>query len=280
MNLKTLKDTPPWEWPRDAGKRFQKVLIDPHSKDSERLLAADLAGDVIAMNDELAECLLSIIRNSGEPDRLRARAATSLGPVLELADMDEFEEPDAVPITERTFRNIQESLQMAYLDESIPKIVRRRILEATVRAPEERHKPAIKAAYSSGDDDWMLTAVFCMRWVRGFDIPILEALKSANRDIHREAVKAAGNSEVDAAWPHIVALVKDSRTPKPVLLSAIEAIASIRPAEAGQVLGELMDSNDEDIADAAFEAIAMAKAASEDDDDDEDDEEVGKEWIN
>lgn len=280
MNLKTLKDTPPWEWPRDAGKRFQKVLIDPHSKDSERLLAADLAGDVIAMNDELAECLLSIIRNSGEPDRLRARAATSLGPVLELADMDEFEEPDAVPITERTFRNIQESLQMAYLDESIPKIVRRRILEASVRAPEEWHKPAIKAAYSSGDDDWMLTAVFCMRWVRGFDIPILEALKSANRDIHREAVKAAGNSEVDAAWPHIVALVKDSRTPKPVLLSAIEAIASIRPAEAGQVLGELMDSNDEDIADAAFEAIAMAKAASEDDDDDEDDEEVGKEWIN
>ena len=280
MNLKTLKDTPPWDWPRDAGKRFLKVLIDPHAKDSERLLAADLAGDAIAMNDELAECLLSIIRNSGEPDRLRARAATSLGPVLELAYIDEFEEPDAVPITERTFRNIQESLQMAYLDESIPKIVRRRILEASVRAPEEWHKPAIKAAYSSGDEDWMLTAVFSMRWVRGFDIPILEALKSANRDIHREAVKAAGNSEVDAAWPHIVALVKDSRTPKPVLLSAIEAIASIRPAEAGQVLGELMDSNDEDIADAAFEAIAMAKAASEDDDDDEDDEEVGKEWIN
>ena len=144
MNLKTLKDTPPWEWPRDAGKRFQKVLIDPHAKDSERLLAADLAGDVIAMNDGLAECLLSIIRNSGEPDGLRARAATSLGPVLELAFIDEFEEPDAVPITERTFRNIQISLQQVYADESIPKIVRRRILEASVRAPEDWHRKAIR----------------------------------------------------------------------------------------------------------------------------------------
>ena len=282
MNLKTMQETPPWDWPSDAGKRVQKILIDRQAKESERLIAAGLAGSVTAMNDELAGCLLSIIRSSGEPDRLRAKAAISLGPVLELAYIDEFEEPDAVPITERTFRNIQESLRMVYLDESVPKLIRRRILEASVRAPEDWHRKAIEDAYASGDKDWMLTAVFSMRYVRGLEDRILEALKSSNLAIHSEAVVAAGNSEVDAAWPHIAALVKDSRTPKPLLLSAIEAAASIRPAEAGQVLGDLMDSNDEDIAEAAFEAIAMAKAALNDDDEDEedDDEEFRKEWIN
>ena len=39
---------------------------------------------------------------------------------------------------------------------SIPKEVRRRILEASVRAPEAG-TPTQSAAFSSGDKDWMLT---------------------------------------------------------------------------------------------------------------------------
>jgi hypothetical protein len=83
-------------------------------------------------------------------------------------------------------------LQKLYFDNGIPKEVRRRILEASVRAPESWHQNAIQAAYSSGDKDWMLTAVFAMGRVRGFDDQILEALKSADPEIHYEAVEAAG----------------------------------------------------------------------------------------
>jgi hypothetical protein len=46
--------------------------------------------------------------------------------------------------------------------------VRRRVLEASVRAPQDWHQEAIREAYSSGDESWRLTAVFCMRFVRGF----------------------------------------------------------------------------------------------------------------
>jgi HEAT repeat protein len=116
----------------------------------------------------------------------------------------------------------------------------------------------------------MLTAVFSMRWVRGFDDQILEALKSADPEIHYEAVRAAGNWGLAAAWSHIVALVHDAGAPKPLLLAAIGAVASIRPAE------DLADSDDEEIAEAADEAIGMAETAS----DEEDDEEIGSEWIN
>ncbi len=276
MDLKTLQDTPPWDWPRDAGKRFQEILIDHRADESDRLVAAELAGDLTVINDELADSLTAIIRSPDEPERLRARAAIALGPVLEQAETDGFEDPDDVPITQRTFRNIQDSLQKLHFDKSIPKEVRRRILEASVRAPESWHQNAIRAAYSSGDKDWMLTAVFSMRWVRGFDDQILEALKSADPEIHYEAVEAAGNWGLAAAWSHIVALVHDAATPKSLLLAAIGAVASIRPAEARRILIDLADSDDEEIAEAADEAIGMAETAS----DEEDDEEVGSEWIN
>jgi hypothetical protein len=285
MDIKILQDTPPWEWPRDAGKTFQKVLIDHDADPSDRLVAAELAGDLVVMNDELASSLVAITRNADEPEPLRAEAAIALGAVLEQADTDGFEDPDDVPISERTFRNIQESFQKLYFDDSVPKLVRRRILEASVRAPEDWHQNAIGAAYSSGDRDWMLTAVFSMRYVRGFDKQIMEALKSGDADIHYEAVEAAGNWGVAAAWPHIAPLLSDPSITKPLLLAAIGAVASIRPGEARDILEDLADSDDEEIAEAADEAIGMAEIAleeeeEEEEEDDEDDEEVEGEWTN
>jgi hypothetical protein len=270
MDLKTLQDTPPWEWPTDAGKALQGILIDNRGKESDRLAAAELAGEFSVINDDLANVLLGIVRNAEEPQHLRARAAISLGPVLEHADTYEFEDPHDTPITERTFHGIQDSLNKLYHDDSVPKEVRRRILEASVRAPEDWHENAIGAAYSSGDKDWMRTAVFSMRWVRGFDNQILEALKSADPEIHYEAVMAAGNWELDAAWSHIVALVNDARTPKRLLLACIEAVSTIRPREARKTLADLAVSDDEEIAEAADEAIAMAEAASGDEDSEDD----------
>jgi hypothetical protein len=81
------------------------------------------------------------------------------------------------------------------------------------------------------------------------------------------------------AWPHVVALVHDAGTPKQLLLAAIGAVASIRPSEASRILMDLARSDDEEIAEAADEAIAMADTIPEDDDDKED-EEFGSEWIN
>src|SRR5580693_7025418 len=159
MDLKILLDIPPWDWPRDAGKMFQKALIDRRANESDRLVAANLAGDLTVMNDDLADALLAVVGSADESERLRAKAAISLGPILEHADMDGFEDPDDVPITDLTFRNIQDSLRKLYLDTSNPKEVRRRILEASVRAPEAWHQDAIGAAYSKGDKEWMLTAV-------------------------------------------------------------------------------------------------------------------------
>jgi HEAT repeats len=281
MDLKTLQETPPWEWPPNAGKTFRKVLSNPQASESDRLIAAELAGDPVVINEELAVALLAIVANVNEPEELRVTAAISFGPVLETVDTDGFDDPDpdmAPPITELTFREIQELLRRLYFDAATPKLLRRRILEVSVRAGEEWHEDAIREAYASGDQEWMLTAVFAMRRVLGFGDLILDALKNPDPEIHYEAVLAAGNWELDAAWPHVVELLEDPDTPQPLLLAAIEAAGGIRPAEAREILGDFLDSDDEEIAEAAEDAISMAEASLGGGDDEEDEEEG--EWVN
>lgn len=153
MDLKILLDTPPWDWPRDAGKKFHQVLTDSKASEADRLIAAELAGDFTVINDALSDALLGIVSSADEPEELRATAAISFGAVLEHADMCEFDDPDDVPITEDTFHRIQLTLHKLYLDNGIPVLVRRRILEASVRAPEDWHLEAISQAWSSGDRD-------------------------------------------------------------------------------------------------------------------------------
>lgn len=271
MELKTLENTPSWEWPESAGGTLLRILRSDQVEESDRLLAVELAGDFVVINDELVDALLSILCNGDESDELRGRAAISLGPALEHSDIEGFEDPDDVLISKQTFRRIQKTLPSLYVDAGVPKAVRRRILEASVRAPQDWHLNAVRAAYSSGDDDWRLTAVFCMEYVRGFDDQILESLNSKNPDVHYHAVCAAGNWQIDAAWPHIAALLTSRKTDKPLLIAAVEAAANIRPRKALDILHNLMHSKDKDIAEAVALAMALADEPC-DEEDDEDDE--------
>ena len=281
MNLKSLLDTPPWDWPRDTGKVLRKVLLDRGAAESDRLIAAELAGDMVVIDDAMVEALLTVACSAAEPELLRSKAAISLGPVLEQTSIDGFEDndPDELPISESTFRNIQDMLQAVCGDPTVPKEVRRRALEASVRAPEDWHNDAVARAYASGDPEWVLTAVFCMRWIDGFDDEILQSLQNPNEEIHFEAVNAAGENELNAAWDHVVALVHNPQTPKPLRLAAIGAVGSIRPAQARDILVHLADSDDEEIAEAADESMMMAEAVAEFEDEEEDEDENNK-WIN
>ena len=262
MDLKTLKDTAAWEWPPSAHRRILAVLTDGAAPEGDRLLAATLAGDTVVINDDLADALLSILRTDGASRELRTKAALSLGPILELADLDGFDEFSDVPISEATFRRIVGTLEKLYRQAAVPTAVRRRILEASVRAPQDWHPNAIAAAYASDDDDWKLTAVFSMRWVRGFDAQILEALDSDSELIHIEAVLAAGAWSIEAAWSHLASLVTAEDTDKDLRLAAIESVTAMRPGEAVRLF-EQVGSSDEDILAAIDEASAMSEMLPE-----------------
>jgi hypothetical protein len=273
-DLASLLDTPPWDWPDQAGPRFLQVLTQPQAALSDRLVAAELAGDSTVVNEELAQALLAVVRHAEEPAALRARAALSLGPVLEQADTEGWEDPEEVPLTEPTLRQIQNTLQALYQDPRVPKEVRRRVLEASIRAPQPWHREALREVYACEDPEWKLTAVFAMRWVPGFREQILDALASSDPALRGEALEAAGSWELPEAWPHVVTLLADRTTPKALLLAGIGAAAAIRPAEAESLLLPLTRSEDEEIAEAAEEAIVFC---GEDPGEREDDEEW--EWL-
>lgn len=274
MDVKKLYDTPPWEWPEDAGTTILGVLTDEHAEHSERVLAAELAGEEVVIDDEVAEALLAIVENPGEPEELRGKAAISFGPALEYADTFGFGDTEDLLISEAAFSRIQKSLRDLFHEDDAPRDVRRRILEASVRAPQEWHNEAVRSAYSSEDGDWKLTAVFCMRFIRGFDDQILEALNSEDPEVHYEAVCAAGSWGVEGAWSHVAALVSAKDTDKELRLAAIDAVATIRPREAQDVLFDLTVSDDEEIVEAVYEALAIAGGESEwldlDEEEDED----------
>ncbi|ETX02068.1 HEAT repeat domain-containing protein [Candidatus Entotheonella palauensis] len=267
MDIYTLYDLPPWEWPENAEAMIIELLQDAQADAEERFLAAELAGDYTNMNDALADTLLAVTGSHEESVELRGAAVIALGGALEHAYTMGFEDEDDILLTESGFHQVLNTLHQLFLDRNVPDAVRRRVLEASVRAPQDWHDEAVRNALS-GEGSWRLTAVFCMRFISGFDNHILDALDDDNPGIHYHAVCAAGTWEVDEAWPHVLDLLRDDDADKELRLAAIDAAASIRPVEAAEILNQLTADDDDDIVDAAYEALAMAGIIAELDDDD------------
>lgn len=269
MSLEHLAQTPPWEWPEDAADHLLRALRSEGAPLENRLLAAELAGDIAVASDRIADALLAILNGPQEPAELRSTAAIALGPSLEYADSMGFDEEEDVLISAAAFQRIQEALHRVHGDPRLPRDVRRAALEASVRAPQDWHAQAIQKALADGDEPWKLTAVFCMRYVEGFDGQIIEALASPNAEIRYEAVAAAGNWGLDDAWPVVEALLQGRGDDKDLLLAAIGAAVGIRPQEAVDHLVRLSDAPDADVAEAAQDALAMAEMPEDFEEEDE-----------
>jgi hypothetical protein len=265
MDLKALKEIPTWNWPKGAETVVRDVLLDDTAEVPDRCIAAELAGDFAVINDELARALLSILASPDQAEPLRACAAIALGPALENADTMGFDDPDDEAISEMIFEEVKSTLRRRYEDPRTPKLVKRRILEASVRAAAPWHEEAVAAADAGDDPEWRLTAVFCMRFVQGFDDRILEALTADDPEIHYQAICAAGNAGLEGAWPHVMSIINRPDTvDRPLLLAAIEAVANIRPKSASDVLDDLAHSDDEEISEAVLDALSLAGGLEED----------------
>jgi len=107
MDLRYFQANPPWEWPENAGEFLYKIFQDKQADLEDRLLAADFAADMVVINDEIARALLSIVTDKDEAKELRGQAAISLGPILEHTDLEGFDDPEEIYITEQTFDQIK-----------------------------------------------------------------------------------------------------------------------------------------------------------------------------
>jgi hypothetical protein len=258
MDLRRLNATPSWRWPKDVGDMIFSVLADHNALFSERILAAKLASDYTVLSDAVAQALLDIAKDPKASISLRCQAVESIGSALEGFDIYSDDGFDEAPISEETFNFLQKFLRKLYLDGNVPEKLRRRIMEASVHAPQGWHQNAVRAAYFCRDPEWKLTSVFCMSYIKGFDDLIVESLDTKNQNMLYYAVRAAGNWAIDRAWPYMAALVRSKKTSKPILLATIDAVVYIRPPLTSKILRSLIFSKDQEIVEAANKALFLA----------------------
>ena len=75
MDLKTLKDLPPWDWPEDTDKMLLDILLDEQADASDRLLAQGV----------------------GRPRQMGAQANPRHGGALSQTETHAAESPDLGP---------------------------------------------------------------------------------------------------------------------------------------------------------------------------------------
>lgn len=248
-----LSELPFWEWPPDGADIIQRALAS--SSDEERLAAVRLVH--LIMDDALAECMLRLIVE--DPcEEVRAAAATALGPAIEEADIYEVDADSACMLSRDAFEHVRRALKHLYHDASASDLVRRRVLETSVRSRMSWHTGAVNGAWRSESEDWRITAVFCMGFVPGFEDVIADALAAPTPALRFEAVRAAGMREMQEVAATVARMLSQPSESREVRLAAIEALPRIDPRTALDVLPPLTTSSDPELAALADDALREA----------------------
>jgi HEAT repeat protein len=233
----------------------------------------DLDPESGATSDEQARRCLEVLRDPEIDPEVRGRAATVLGPGLQLGDeVVSWDDPmDLTYFSREVWDEVGDVLARIYRDGDEPKIVRRRVLEAAVRGPRRDWiDSAVRAAWQSGDPDWMLTAVFAMGWLPGFGAELAEAFQDPpDERVLREAIRIAGEHERNEFAPRVEEIASGKTDHERLTrLAAIEALGTIDVTrlETWQVLDELSRHSDPEIverAEWALEAYYLYKGMYE-----------------
>lgn len=186
----------------------------------------------------LIKVLLNLLNT--DPDlQVQASAASALGRFIYLGELDEFPEKDQLEI-EKTLKS--------KFDISNPILLRRRAIESLGYSSSPEIEDLIRKAYKEDDKKMVASAIFAMgrsaneSWK---DI-VISNLQNNSVDIQVEAVRAAGELELEIARDEILELFDDEGLDQDVFLAAIWSISQIGGAGVQEKLDQLADDPDTD----------------------------------
>lgn len=242
------------ECPWESQPALMKILEGDDSK--MKLRALEFTSDLID-KDAFALRHLDIVEDGSERTKVRARAAIALGPTIELCGYGFWDDPyDPPPLSRECFRQIQRRFERLYRSADVPKLVRRRALEASVRAPQEWHRGAIRAAWNGEDPEWRRTAVYAMGEVGGFESALSDALDADDKRIVCQALRAAANQDgVPGARKKILHFARTPQAPRGCRIAAIEALRFVSSPDAFSLLDRLTHDRDDEVAGTAAWAL-------------------------
>lgn len=284
--------SPPPKPPLDSFDETSRPLVEALRSDrpSARQVAMREISEVA--DDALSLELLRFAGDPEMPEQERASALIALGPTLQLCWEDEDDDgtlpsapPDADafdvaffehPLSNTGYAEVREALRRMYHDAETPKLLRRRALEAAVRAPRPWQQEAAAAAWQSDDPEWRVTAVFAMGHLGGmtdasFEEEIREALAGSDEVLRREAMLAAGRSGFEEMAPQLMDVATRTDADPEDRVTAVEALGEMMFEGATELLESLTDDPDREVARAAEEALEDLVLFADPDLDDEED---------
>lgn len=253
--------------PVEAFEEANQELVRALRSGNREVRAFALAEASPMVDDEIASELLRFARDPEKPEEERGDALIALGPALETCSYEEADDGSLpaplpgeedwwdLPLGSAAYREVGEALRRIYLDAAQPKLVRRRALEAAVRAPRDWQRDAAASAWGSDDPEWRLTAVFAMGYLPGFTAEIEKGLDSEELPIARQALLAVGRAGIEELADRLLATAEDPDADRELRLAAIEALGELGPEDAEDLLAELGQSDDRELAAAAEEAL-------------------------
>jgi len=223
--------------------------------------ATDVAAEYIVMGfQQLRDGVIDLLDSTEASSNARVGAALALGPALETCSVEGYEDEFGdTPLTKDQFDRVISTLQNIHTDRGADDLLRRKALEAAVRAGEPAWlEDAVRAAFNHDEPEWLHTAIFCSTYIGAdFTSDVVNALRSSDEDIVHAAVFAAADITVPRDGLTILARVaNDASAPLPVRCGAIESLGAQGTDEAREPLYTLMNDANEVIADAANEALS------------------------
>jgi HEAT repeat protein len=197
-------------------------------------------------SDDLIQLFESLLLN--DPDvEVRAVAATGLGKYVYLGEIEE--------LPEKTLNQIVDRLIQIY-SKNEATLIRRRALESLGYSSREEINPMIESAFYSGNEDWIITALFAMGRTANakWNSHVMEMLENDSNEIRYEAARAAGELELHDATERLVELLNDSDSD--IRMAAVWSLSQIGGEGVRDTLEELYDeTEDEEEADFIDQAL-------------------------
>ena len=185
----------------------------------------------------LASTYIDILKNDADV-HTRAEAATALGMLVDLGELEE--------IPEETYHHV-ENVLLAVANGNDDIKVRRRAVESLGYSSRPEVTALIQAAFQREDPAWQASALFAMarsadsRW----DADVLASLPSENRSVREAAVEAAGQLSIKQAGPILIRMLEEEEDDD-VTSALIWSLSQIGGEDARTTIEALLDQTEDE----------------------------------
>ncbi|WP_322507827.1 HEAT repeat domain-containing protein [Anaerolinea sp.] len=189
---------------------------------------------------EDAELIPLYLNFLSDPEaEVRAEAAGALGKFVYLGELEELPEQTLHEIENRLIDVVRGKDQA---------LVRRRALEALGFSSREEVPLLVREAYQTNDPDWVASALMAMgrSYDKEYEPEVKRMLKHPKVNVQLEAIRAAGELELESARRPLLDLLEEEAQDSEVRYAAIWALSQIGGEQVRETLEKIAEETEDD----------------------------------